>query len=75
MTPLATSQEDEKLEALRQEYETVLSLLESHFLEAIVSKEWGEFEEYVDYFRVEASTKTLAGSGADLLPKTQVNES
>ncbi|HEY9706959.1 MAG TPA: hypothetical protein V6D48_02015 [Oculatellaceae cyanobacterium] len=61
---LATPQEEESLEALRQEYETVLTLLETHFLEAIISKDWKEFEEFVDYFRVEASTKSLARSGA-----------
>ncbi len=48
---LATPQQDENLEALRQEYETVLTLLETHFLEAIVSKEWGEFEEFVNHFK------------------------
>jgi hypothetical protein len=75
MTLKATSQEDEKLEALRQEYETVLTLLESHFLEALSSKDWSQFEEYVDYFRVEVITKDLHRPGDDLLQKTQVNES
>ena len=74
MTPLATPQEEESLEALRQEYETVLTLLESHFLEAIVSKNWTEFDQFVSCFRVEASTKVLSRPGADLLPKTELTE-
>jgi hypothetical protein len=61
----ATPQQDEKLEELRQEYETVLTLLETHFLEALVSRDWSEFDEFVNDFRVEASTKDLAGPGAD----------
>ena len=68
MTPLTTSQEDEKLEALRQEYETVLTLLETHFLEAIVSNHWTEFDQFVNDFRAEASADEVDHPSADLLP-------
>jgi len=69
---LATPQEEESLEALRQEYETVLTLLETHFLEAIISKDWREFDQFVSYFRVEVSTKSLTRSGADSFSQTEL---
>ncbi len=71
---LTPQPEDERLEALRQQYETVLTLLESEFLGALMSGDWSEFDQFVSDFRAEASTKTLAGSGADLLPKTELTE-
>jgi hypothetical protein len=43
---------DERLEELRQQYETVLTLLESHFLGALNSGDWTEFEDFVNDFRV-----------------------
>jgi hypothetical protein len=43
---------DEHLEELRQQYETVLTLLESHFLGALLSGDWDEFEDFVNDFRV-----------------------
>jgi hypothetical protein len=43
---------DERFEELRQQYETVLTLLESHFLGALNSGDWDEFEDFVNDFRV-----------------------
>jgi hypothetical protein len=43
---------DERFEELRQQYETVLTLLESHFLGALLSGNWDEFEDFVNDFRV-----------------------
>jgi hypothetical protein len=43
---------DERFEELRQQYETVLNLLESHFLGALLSGNWDEFEDFVNDFRV-----------------------
>ena len=43
---------DERFEELRQQYETVLTLLESHFLGALLSGDWDAFEDYVNDFRV-----------------------
>jgi hypothetical protein len=43
---------DDRLEELRQQYETVLTLLESHFLGALLSGNWDEFEDFVNDFRV-----------------------
>jgi hypothetical protein len=43
---------DERLEELKQQYETVLTLLESHFLGALLSGNWDEFEDFVNDFRV-----------------------
>ncbi len=43
---------DERFEELRQQYETVLTLLESHFLGALLSGDWDEFEDFVNDFRV-----------------------
>jgi hypothetical protein len=43
---------DERLEELKQKYETVLTLLESHFLGALLSGNWDEFEDFVNDFRV-----------------------
>jgi hypothetical protein len=43
---------DEHFEELHQQYETVLTLLESHFLGALLSGNWDEFEDFVNDFRV-----------------------
>ncbi len=43
---------DERFEELRQQYETVLTLLESHFLGALLTGDWDEFEDFVNDFRV-----------------------
>jgi hypothetical protein len=43
---------DDRLEELRQQYETVLTLLESHFLGALNSGDWNDFEDFVNDFRV-----------------------
>jgi hypothetical protein len=48
---LSPQAQDEHLEELRQQYETVLSLLESHFLGALVSGNWKEFDQFVNDFR------------------------
>ncbi len=42
---------DERLEELKQQYETVLSLLESQFLGALLSGDWSEFDQFVKDFR------------------------
>jgi hypothetical protein len=43
--------QNKRLEELRQQYETVLCLLESDFLGALVSSDWSEFDEFVSSFR------------------------
>lgn len=43
--------DDERLQELKAQYETVLGLLESHFLGAIISSNWDEFEEFVRDFK------------------------
>lgn len=57
--------QDAYLEELRQQYETVLSLLESEFLGAIVTGNWAEFDQFVEGFK--CTTKT-EGRAADELP-------
>lgn len=69
---LTPQSEDERLEALRQQYETVLTLLESEFLGALMSGDWSEFDQFVNDFRGEASTKSLSRSGADSLSQTEL---
>ncbi len=49
---LSTEPLDEHLEELKQQYETVLTLLASHFLGALLSGNWDEFEDFVNDFRV-----------------------
>ncbi len=49
---LSPEPSEERLEELRQQYETVLTLLESHFLGALNSGDWDEFEDFVNDFRV-----------------------
>jgi len=42
---------DERTEELKQQYETVLTLLESEFLGALISGDWSEFDRFVNDFR------------------------
>jgi|GEM_PF-2395654 len=42
---------DERLEELKQQYETVLTLLESEFLGALISGDWSEFDQLINDFR------------------------
>lgn len=47
--------QDERFEELKQQYETVLSLLESEFLGAILTGKWEEFDEFIQGFKVDAA--------------------
>lgn len=47
----ASQQHDERKEELRQEYETVLGVLESEFLGALVSGNWVGFDQFVEGFK------------------------
>ena len=42
---------DERLEELKQQYETVLTLLESDFLGALLTGDWTEFDQLINDFR------------------------
>ena len=53
---------DPRLEALRESYETVLHLLESEFLGAIVSGDWAEFDEFVQDFRSSQETEEMTST-------------
>ncbi len=46
--------QDEYLEELRQQYETVLGILESEFLGALVTGRWSSFDQFVESFRTNA---------------------
>ncbi len=48
---LAREPLDERMEELKQQYETVLTLLESEFLGALISGDWREFDQFVNDFR------------------------
>jgi hypothetical protein len=71
---------DERTEELKQQYEIVLTLLESEFLGALMSGDWREFDRFVndfkqdDHKKFDASTKSLTRSGADSLPTTELND-
>jgi hypothetical protein len=52
---LSTEPLDDRLSELRQQYETVLTLLESHFLGALLGGDWDEFEDFLNDFRVSHS--------------------
>lgn len=82
---LATEPLDERMEELRQQYETVLTLLESEFLGALISSDWTEFDQFVNDFKTqctstqttiiegqddETNTDSLDGSGAGFSPKS-----
>ena len=47
---------DERMNELRQQYETVLTLLESEFLGALLSGDWTEFDQFVKDFRCQPTT-------------------
>ena len=71
---------DERLEELRQQYETVLTLLESHFLGALLSGDWTKFEDFVNDFRVsqdvevEPNEDPLAELWAIAFPKASTDD-
>ena len=44
---------DERTEELKQQYETVLTLLESEFLGALMSANWSEFDQFVNDFKTQ----------------------
>jgi hypothetical protein len=50
---------DERLEELKQDYETVLSLLESQFLGALLSGDWTEFDQFIKDFRCIPTQPTI----------------
>jgi hypothetical protein len=50
---------DERLEELKQDYETVLSLLESQFLGALLSGDWSEFDQFIKDFRCIPTQPTI----------------
>lgn len=47
----ASQHHDERLEEMRQQYETVLGILESEFLTALVSGYWSDFDQFVENFK------------------------
>jgi hypothetical protein len=49
---------DERLEELKQQYETVLTLLEAEFLGALISSDWSEFDQFVNDFKNPQCTST-----------------
>ena len=51
---------DERLEELKQHYETVLTLLESDFLGALLTGDWTEFDQLINDFRVSKTPTTEA---------------
>ncbi len=50
---------DERTEELKQQWETVLSLMEAAFLGALMSGDWTEFDEFVNDFKQCTSTQTM----------------
>ncbi len=78
---LSTELLDDRQEELRQQYETVLTLLESHFLGALLSGNWDDFEDFVNDFRVtqdvDETNQTedpLAGLWAIAFPKASTDD-
>jgi len=55
---LSSAPLDERLEELKQQYETVLSLLESQFLGALLSGDWTEFDQFLKDFRCSQTQPT-----------------
>lgn len=53
LTKLRFSDEpfDERMEELKQRYETACTLLEGHFLDALMSGDWQKFDEFVRDFK------------------------
>ena len=66
----------DSLEAIRQEHEGFLAQLEALAVEAIASNDWSEVHDYINFNapQLEASTKSLTGSGAGSLPTIEENE-
>ncbi len=50
---------DERMNELKQQYETVLTLLESEFLGALLSGDWSEFDQFVKDFRCPQTQPTI----------------
>src|SRR4028118_477346 len=53
---------DDRLEELKSQYETILSLLESDFLGALLSGNWAEFDQLINDFRVSKTPTTEAAA-------------
>jgi hypothetical protein len=53
---------DERLEELKQHYETVLTLLESDFLGALLTGDWTEFDQLINDFRCPKTPTTEAAA-------------
>ena len=62
---LSRSPLDERLEELKQQYETVLSLLESQFLGALLSGNWSEFDQFINDFRCPQTQPTTTENRDD----------
>jgi hypothetical protein len=57
---------DERTEELKQQYETVLTLLEAEFLGALISGDWSEFDQFVNDFKTQCtSTPTTITEAVD----------
>jgi hypothetical protein len=57
---------DERTEELKQQYETVLTLLETEFLGALISGDWSEFDQFVNDFKTQCtSTPTTITEAVD----------
>ncbi len=57
---------EERLEELKQQYETVLTLLEAEFLGALISGNWNEFDQFVNDFKTQCtSTPTTITQAVD----------
>ena len=54
---------DDRLEELKSQYETILSLLESDFLGALLSGNWTEFDQLINDFRCPKTPTTEADDG------------
>jgi hypothetical protein len=53
---------DDQLEELKQQYETVLTLLESGFLGALLTGDWREFDQLINDFRCPKTRTTEAAA-------------
>ena len=57
---------DERTEELKQQYETVLTLLEAEFLGGLISGDWSEFDQFVNDFKTQCtSTPTTITEAVD----------
>jgi len=61
---------DERTEELKQQYETVLTLLESEFLGALMSADWSEFDRFVNDFKYDER----CGFAVDFQRHTQIRD-